>query len=273
VRGIYLPKRNVGFIMTHRSGSRLMLTTLKYFFDTIGMDYEYIGYDDLLEYSTKYKRRKFYILTRDPIERFVSGYTWLKKNIDKRYLEYFKMFNVNTISDYITNYVEICDKLPDSHFLPQTYGVLSLETEKIKINDFQVLNFRKHFDELFYHYKIIHIEEFEIAAKKDRKESTLGHVENSDGLINLFTNEMLHIFDEFYDLTNQEKLIFNFSYNYSKRLLDENHHIRKHEEFSQNDFLKLKDIFKKEYIFYGYDLKDSDINVIRPPEKINLSLI
>jgi hypothetical protein len=70
--------------MTHRSGSRLMLTTLKYFFDIIKMEYEYIGYYDLLEFTTKYKRRKFFILTRDPIERFVSGYTWLKKNLDKR---------------------------------------------------------------------------------------------------------------------------------------------------------------------------------------------
>jgi hypothetical protein len=273
VRGIYLPKRNVGFIMTHRSGSRLMLTTLKYFFDIIEMEYEYIGYYDLLEFTTKYKRRKFFILTRDPIERFVSGYTWLKKNLDKRYLDYFKKFNVNTISDYVTNYVEICDKLPDAHFLPQTHGILSLDPEEVDFEGFKELNFRKSFDELFYHYKIIHLEDFEKASKKDKLQSTLEHVENSDGLINLYSNEMLHIFDEFYDLTNHEKLAFNFSYDYSKRLLDENHHINKREELSPSDLLTLNDIFKKEYLFYGYDIKKPIIDVIKPPEKINLSFV
>lgn len=273
VRGIYLPKRNVGFIMTHRSGSRLMLTTLKYFFDIIKMEYEYIGYYDLLEFTTKYKRRKFFILTRDPIERFVSGYTWLKKNLDKRYLEYFKTFNVNTISDYVTNYVEICDKLPDPHFLPQTHGILSLNTDEIDFEGFQELNFRKSFDEIFYHYKIVHVEDIDVASKKDELGSTSKHVENSDGLINLYSNEMLHIFDEFYDLTDEEKIAFNFSYNYSKRLLDGFHHINKREELTETDFLLLNDIFKKEYLFYGYDIKKPIIDVIKPPEKINLSLV
>ena len=259
--------------MTHRSGSRLMLTTLKYFFDIIKMEYEYIGYYDLLEFTTKYKRRKFFILTRDPIERFVSGYTWLKKNLDKRYLEYFKTFNVNTISDYVTNYVEICDKLPDAHFLPQTHGILSLNTDEINFEGFQNLNFRKSFDEIFYHYKIVHVEDIDIASKKDELGSTSKHVENSDGLINLYSNEMLHIFDEFYDLTDEEKIAFNFSYNYSKRLLDGFHHINKREELSETDFLMLNKLFKKEYLFYGYDIKKPIIDVVKPPEKINLSFV
>lgn len=273
MRGIYLPKRNVGFIMTHRSGSRLMLTALKYFFDIINMEYEYIGYYDLLSFTTKYKRRKFFILTRDPIERFISGYTWLKKNIDKRYVEYFKKYDINTISNYVTNYVEICDNLPDAHFLPQTHGVLSLNSEEIKFEQFNDINFRKYFDELFYHYKIIHIEDFETAAKKDKLGSTSKLVENSDGLINLYSNEMVHIFDEFFDLTDAEKIAFNFSYDYAKHLLDDFHHIKKSENLQEKDFLILNDIFKKECLFFGYDVKKPMDNIIKPPEKINLSLI
>ena len=36
-------------------------------------------------------------------------------------------FKLETINDYVSNYYEIMNKKPNAHFLPQTYGILSLE--------------------------------------------------------------------------------------------------------------------------------------------------
>lgn len=270
MRGFYLPKREIGFIVTHRSGSRLMLTTLKYFFDLANIEYEHIGYYNLQKYANKFKRNKFYILTRNPTDRFLSGYSWLKKNPDNRYEEYFENFKIANISDYVKNYKEICLKLPDAHFLPQTFGILSLKND-FSFTDFENLNHRIEFDEQFYHYKIIHIEDIDKKIKLDSRESDV-FINNTDNLIIAYKATSILLFDDFYDLTEKERILFNHVYVYAKSFLEKNHHINDQITLELTDLLKVMEIHYNENIFFGYDFTSPE-KVLIGPQKINLTLI
>lgn len=253
MRGIYLPTFNVGFIFTHKSGSRLLSTTLKYFLDMVNIPYEFIPFSQFFIFAEKNKKTKFYILTRNPMDRFVSGYSWLKKNPNNQFDKYLKTFKLKTIEGYVENYGKMCSQLPDSHFLPQTYGILSINYEEENFTYFENLNYRKEFDKKFYHYQIIHIEDIHEKHLEDIDKSLHSFVKESGDTIFQYHASVIDLFDEFVNISYDDKVKFNLSYEYANSMLEKNHHI--HESFNLTDDVKNKinTILLKETMFLGYN--------------------
>lgn len=253
MRGIYLPTFNVGFIFTHKSGSRLLSTTLFYFLEMLKIPCEFIPFSQFSNFTEKNKKTKFYIMTRNPIDRFISGYSWLKKNQKNQFDEYLETFKLDTIVKYVENYVEMCSRLPDSHFLPQTYGILSINYKEENFTYFENLNYRKEFDKIFYHYKIIHIEDVHKKHLEDIDKSLHSFVKESNDTIFTYHGSIIDLFDEFVDIPYTDKVKFNLCYEYANNMLEKNHHI--HEQFKLSEELvnKIKTILGKEMMFLGYD--------------------
>ena len=260
MRGFFLPELNVGFLVTHRSGSRLILNTLKYFFDSINKKYEYIDYHEVISYANKLNKSKFYIITRHPIKRFISGFTWILKN-KKEYNNYIKDFKLETINDYVSNYYEIMNKKPNAHFLPQTYGILSLE-DSFTLNEFENLNFRRRFDNLYYDYKIIHLEDIDQMVMDDMKYSNATVLEKSNGLLTKVNASALKIFDIFHD--NEKSFTFSTTYLFFKKYLQEFHNANTPILLESTDYQFLMDFFYNEILFYGYNNFDLSKEVLRP---------
>ena len=252
MRGIYLPTFNIGFIFTHKSGLRLLSTTLKYFLEMNNIPYEFIPFSQFFIFAEKNKKTKFYILTRNPIDRFLSGYSWLKKNPNNQFDKYFKTFKLDTIEEYVENYVEMCSQCPDSHFLPQTYGILSVDYEEENFTYIENINYRNEFDKRFYHYQIIHIEEIHKKHLEDIDTSLHCFVKESGGTIFDYRGSVTDLFYEFFDMSSTNKVKFNLCYEYAHSMLEKNHHI--HESFDLTDDVKNKinTILSKETMFLGY---------------------
>lgn len=258
--------------MSHRSGSRLMLSTLKYFFDFADINYKYIDYEETIEYTNRFKKTKFYIITRQPIERFLSGFSWLVKNINnEEYSFYIEKYKLETISDFVKNYELIMKEAPNAHFLPQTYGLLSLENN-FGINEFKNLNFRRRFDETYYDYKIIHLEDIDQLISQDLKTSEKTALENTNGLIIGFKSVALRIFDHFFDSNENLRNKFLSAYLMSKNYLNKNHNTNMEILMQTSDYQYLMDLFYDEIVFYGYNNFDVSGRVIKPDE-INLKNI
>lgn len=272
MRGLFLPKENIGFIMSHRSGSRLILSSLKYFFDFSNIKYEYIDYHRVNDYTNKYNKSKFYIITRQPLERFLSGFSWLMKNINNdEYSFYFEKYKLETISDFVINYETIMKEDPNAHFLPQTYGILSL-VNTFDLNEFKTFNFRRRFDEMFYDYKIIHLEDIDQLVLEDLKMSVKNTVKDTNGLIAEFKSVALRIFDHFYDSDETLRNKFLFSYLMCKNHLEKNHNVNHKILIQSSDYQYLTDFFYDEVVFYGYNNFDVSGRVMKP-EEINLKNI
>jgi hypothetical protein len=268
--GIFLPDKNLGFIFSHKSGSRLFLNTLKSFFELVKYRYFLMDKDNQENHLEMNQKAKFYILTRNPIDRFLSGYNWLNKILikskDEDFLEYYNKKNLKSIDSYINNYVELCEKFPDPHYYPQTFSALNKNYSDSFFNgDF---NLRKEFDKRFYSYKIINIEDIENKIKKDMELSSLLLDEVTE--IYRHQYQTINIFEDFYDLGPLERSQFNFSYFYIKNMLNIQHHLNIKQNITYENVDKIKNLFFNEISFFGYNVKPQEI---KSPDTINLSKV
>jgi len=268
--GIFLPDQSIGFIFTHKSGSRLLLNTLKSFCELMKYKYFFMNYENAEDYLVMNRKAKFYIFTRNPIDRFLSGYNWVNKVLinekKEEFNEYHNSKNLTFINSYIKNYTDFCDKFPDPHYNPQTYGILNKQYSGDFFNG--NFNFRKEFDKKFYSYKIINIEDIEERIKKDMKLTSLLMDEKTEIYRNQY--QTIDIFEDFYDLGPLERCHFNFSYFYIKNMLDIQHHLNIKEKISNQNIDKIKNLFLNEILFFGYELKSPQIDT---PDTINLSKV
>lgn len=272
MRGFYLPDENIGFIVSHRSASRLILSTLKHFFDFSNIKYETIEYQKIHKFVDKSNKSRFYLICRHPIERAISGYSWVLKNKEKKeYSTYYKKFKLETISDYVKNLENILKKDYDAHFLPQTYDLLSLDNA-FSVDDFKKINLRKKFDDFYYDYKIIHVEEIRKLINIDKENiEKITPTDLSGYLVNLKC-DALRIFDHFQ--YSPETLCNKFTsvYNMFENFLNKKHNFYGQIFLQPNDYECLTEFFYDEIVFYGYN--DYDItNRIAHPEEINLKNI
>jgi hypothetical protein len=268
--GIFLPKQNLGFIFTHKSGSRLLLNTLKTFCEIMKYGYFFMNYENAEDHLIMNKKAKFYVFTRNPIDRFLSGYNWVNKiligNKSEEFNEYYNDKNLKSLESYIKNYSDLCDKFPDPHYNPQTFGILNKDFNNDFFNgDF---NFRKEFDKKFYSYKIINIEDIDNRINKDIELSSLILDEKTE--IYRYQYQTIDIFEDFYELGPLERCHFNFTYSYIKNMLNIRHHLNVKQNITNENFDRINKLFINEVLFFGYNIKNLQI---APPDIINLSKV
>ena len=268
--GIFLPEKNLGFLFAHKSGSRLLSNTLRSFFELMKYPYFLMDKHNQENNLNMNQKAKFYVFTRNPIDRFLSGYNWMNKQLinskGEDFLEYYNDNNLKSINSYIKNYINLCNKFPDPHYYPQTFSILNKNYDNSFFNgDF---NLRKEFDNRFYSYKIINIEDIDSKVKKDMKSSSL--LLDDETEIYKHQYKTIEIFEDFRDLGPLQRCHFNFSYFYIKNMLDIEHHLNIKQEISNENIDKIKNLFTNELLFFGYDNKNSKIST---PETINLSKV
>jgi hypothetical protein len=253
--GIFLPDFSMGFIFTHKSGSRLFSNALISFFELMEYKYALMGHGDVSDYITKGRKAKFYIFTRNPYDRFLSSFNWantaLIEQKNYQFVEYFEKNSLNKIDNFVKLYAELCENFPDPHYIPQTYGILNRKYDNNILDG--NFNFRKHFDKTFYNYKIINIEDIESLIENDILVSSRCLDERTK-IYKLFT-KTIDLFDDFSEMDHNVRRKFNFSYVYVKKMLDINHHLNLKVDVTEKNKKIITELFKNEMSFLGYDIK------------------
>lgn len=257
MKGIYIPDYNCAFITANKSGSRGIINTLTMFFDYTNINYEKLVGSN---YDTK-SDVKYYILVRNPIERFFTTYSWLMRDGSKISDTQFDIienvlekYNIKTIEDYASNYKNLYDALEfDTHFFEQYFSFIPPPNYKNNGIDISYIELKNTFDSFFNNYEFVHIEKL-ISITEDYKNSYTLH---DDDYSNESTNFMIDLFSEFNELSISQKKLSNIFYTYIIQILDLRHHHKiKTNEYKQKYINvitnKYMHLFKTELMLYGY---------------------
>lgn len=258
MKGFYIPDYKCAIITANKSGSRGILNTLIMFFDYVGIKYEYLvgsGY-------TAIPNVKYYLLVRNPIERFFTTYSWLirdnlqisREDDDIIVKDVLKKYNITTIEDYANNYKKLYQDLQfDTHFFEQFYSFIPPSNHKNNGIDITYDELYQKFNSVFDDYEFIHVETISTICNDYQNNFNL--VDN--GTTNESNEFMIDVFSEFCNLPIEQKKLSNIFYNYIIQILDSRHHNKiKTKEIRQNyiDTLLRNHIqmFKSELMLYGY---------------------
>jgi hypothetical protein len=257
MKGIYIPDYKCAFITANKSGSRCVINTLIMFFEYNNISYEkLIGSNYNVNFNTKY-----YILVRNPINRFFTTYSWLMRDISKVSDDEFniiqnvlKKYNIQTIEDYAINYKKLYDDLEfDTHFFEQYFSFIPPPNYKNNGINISRLELKKMFDFNFKNYEFIQIEKLNDIVEHYKN----NYILSDDDYISAPTQFMIDTFSEFNNLTNHQKKLSNIFYNYIMQILDSKHHNKietqkyktKYKDIIINKYMHL---FKTEMVLYGY---------------------
>jgi hypothetical protein len=257
MKGIYIPDYKCAFITANKSGSRGVINTLIMFFE-----YNNINYEKLVgsNYTTN-NDVKYYILVRNPIERFFTTYTWLMRDTSKMCdIEFnliqnvLKKYNIETIEDYACNYKKLYDELEfDTHFFEQYFSFIpppNYENNGINISSSEL---KKIFDLTFNNYEFVHIEKLIDIVENYKNNYTL----SDDNYLIDSGQFLIDEFLEFNRLSTFQKKLSNIFYSYIIDVLDLKHHNKiettKHRKKYINVITKkFIHLFKTELMLYGY---------------------
>lgn len=258
MKGIYISDYKCAIITANKSGSRGILNSLIMFFDYVGIKYEYLvgsGY-------TAIPNVKYYLLVRNPIERFFTTYSWLmrdnlqisREDDDDIIKDVLKKYNITTIEDYANNYKKLHQDLQfDTHFFEQFYSFIPPPNHKNNGIDITYNELHQKFNSVFDDYEFIHVETISTICNDYQNNFNL--VDNAT--INESNEFMIDVFSEFCNLPIEQKKLSNIFYNYIIQILDSRHHNKiKTKEIRQTyiDTLLKNHIqmFKSELMLYGY---------------------
>jgi hypothetical protein len=258
MKGIYIPKYKCAFITGNKSGSRALLNTFVMFFDYIDIEYTQIETSDYIALPDT----KYYIMVRNPLERFFTTYNWLMRDTSKKTeLEFnkienvLKKYNIQTIEDYANSYKKLYNELEfDTHLFEQYYSFIPPPHFKNNGIDISYIELKKAFDKKFNNYQFIHIENLLDISETYRNNFSL----SDDGYLTNSIGFMIDVFSEFDKLTIEQKKLSNIFYSYIIQILDTRHHSKlKTSEYRENYIGKITNnymhLFRNELILYGYN--------------------
>jgi hypothetical protein len=148
---INLTKQNTSLVIPFKSGHSVLYATFLNLFKVMNIDYEIVN-------DPSNKMENVFIFTRNPIERFFSGYFWLISS-DKEYESLNEKYNIPNLQSYISNYLRFINNEVNLHYLPQSAQILTKDLgSPLDVNLF--MNHRKKYDDCFRgNYKIFRIED------------------------------------------------------------------------------------------------------------------
>ena len=258
MKGIYIPEYKCAFITANKSGSRGLLNTLVMFFEHINITYQYIDSSDYTVLSDT----KYYIMVRNPIERFFTTYSWLMRDESKmtkieidRIQTILKKYNIQTIEDYAINYKKLYNELQfDTHFFEQYYSFIPAPNYKNNGIGIGRLQLKKLFDSTFNNYEFVHIETLIAICEKYKSNYNL----SDDTRLYVYNKFIIDLFPEFINLPITEKKLSNIFYSYIIDILDLRHHHKLQTYEYRNEYIdritnNYNQLFKNELILYGYE--------------------
>lgn len=254
MKGIYLKDTNVAMQFTNKSGSLLLLNTFIQFCKLYNISYTHSSILNGTENDFN-KDTKFYIFTRNPIDRFLTSYNWFKNESDSNnnvnLLK--RKYSINNVTDFIKHYDTIMYQVEDTHYQPQLFQILEYNTYPFTLT-FPIIN--EKLKNRFNQYQFIKVEDLtdKIATFADTYYYVHGEQKYVDydysGLL------ILDLISEFSELSYEQKIQFNLIYLAMKAILDAKHH-------KIEERLKIKTktiieninsipIFKLEILLYDY---------------------
>jgi len=258
MKGIYLKDYNIALQFTNKSGSLVMLNTIILFCKYNNIPFEYLN----IKINYKSLKTKFYIFTRNPLNRFITSYNWFINSDNANVYEIKTKYNIDSIEKFIEYYSNIMLEINDSHYIPQILDILEYEKQAFKLTSYNIKNKLK---DKFHNYQFVKMEtigqydtNFKMSYQyvngvQDTTDTKLFEHDYSNTFI-------LNLFKEFDSIEYNTKTHFNLLYNSIKTILDIRHH-------KSNNRLELLDkvanvkfnIFDIENVLYGYSLSKSII--------------
>ena len=137
---INLTKQNTSLVIPFKSGHSVLYATFLNLFKVMNIDHEIVN-------DPSNKMENVFIFTRNPIDRFFSGYFWMSSS-DKQYESFNEKYNIYDLQSYIKNYLRFINGEPNAHYLPQSAQILAKNVKgPFEVNLF--MNHRKKYDECY----------------------------------------------------------------------------------------------------------------------------
>lgn len=258
MKGIYIPEYNCAFITANKSGSRVILNTLSMFCHHSRIKYNML---DSSNYTT-IPNVKYYILVRNPIDRFFTTYSWLIRDVSllgevgiAQIKNVITKYNIKSIEDYAQNYRKMYDDLEyDSHFIEQYYSFIPPPYHQKSVEDVSELDIANLFDSMYKNYEFIQIEKLSHISGDYKNNFTLYDEPTSQESNFSF---IIDLFLEFKSIPIKEKELFNIFYDYITQILDSSHHNKSTTIPIKNEYINTitqnyMHLFKTELKLYGY---------------------
>jgi hypothetical protein len=263
MKGIYIPDYNCAFVTANKSGSRVILNTIMMF-----CHHSRIKYNELIDSNyTAIPNVKYYILVRNPIDRFFTTYSWLMRDVSllgesgiSQIKNVIEKYNIKSIDDYARNYRKMYDDLEyDSHFVEQYYSFIPSLYHQKSAEKSSKLDIIKLFDSIYKNYEFIQIETLSQISENYKNNFTLYDETTSQKSDFSF---IIDLFSEFKSISIKEKELFNIFYNYITQILDSKHHNKHITNSIKNEYFntiteKYGHLFKTELKLYGYPYYDN----------------
>jgi hypothetical protein len=250
MKGIYIPQYNIAFQFTNKSGSLVMLNTFILFCNFYNITFEHLN--RVIDY--KKLKVKFYIFTRNPIDRFITSYNWFmdssKNNVNVNQMKI--KYRIDNIDDFIANYGTIMCEIKDTHYEPQLFDVLKYDDKKFNID---IIDINNKLINQYYKYEFIKMESISILNTCFMDKYYYIHGPESNDIIppDYSKCQILNIISEFNTISYNQKIHFNLLYIAMKSILDIRHHKINDRVILLNKVKNINlNIFNIENTLFGY---------------------
>jgi hypothetical protein len=223
MKGCFLPDYNIALQFTNKTGSLQMINTFMLFFKYYNIKYE--GLDT--SFNIFDENTKFYIFTRNPVNRFITTYNWFMHSSDRvdGVLNLKQKYNITDMESYISNYNNIMYEIDDSHYQPQIFEILAFEPNNFNFDSKSIK------DSLFKRYNtnytFLNMEMISTFLENFSNTYQYSHGNLLDLSLPKTDYEcklILDLIPEFVSMDIESKKHFNFLYLAIKSILDKGHH-------------------------------------------------
>jgi hypothetical protein len=223
MKGCFLPDYNIALQFTNKTGSLQMINTFMLFFNYYNIKYE--GLDT--SFNIFDENTKFYIFTRNPINRFITTYNWFMHSSDRvdGVLNLKQKYNITDMESYINNYNNIMYEIDNTHYQPQIFEILQFNENNFNIDLKSIKDslFKKYNT----NYTFLNIEMISTFLKNFTDTYQYSHGNLLDLSLPKTDYEcklILDLIPEFVSMDIESKKHFNFLYLAIKSILDKTHH-------------------------------------------------
>jgi hypothetical protein len=249
---INLTKENTSIVIPFKSGHSMLFTTFLNLFKFMKIDYE------IVHRNSSKKLDNVFIFTRNPIDRFFSGYFWLISS-EPSYIPVIEKYEIYDLQSYISNYLRFINSETNLHYLPQSSFILSKLSEPFDVDLFK--NYRKKYDE--YHtgnYKIFRIEDISSAVKSNYGDMMSKNV-GIYPTVTLLEDVKFKKFPFLEMFSDDVNLLFMSFYEMLMKYNDLNQHhkhVNYYDMVSLREYNQVFNYFQYELNWFGYE-KDDEI--------------
>ena len=249
---INLIKEKISIVIPYKSGHSVLYETFLNLFKVMEIDYEIVN-------DPSNKMENVFIFTRNPIDRFFSGYFWLISS-DKEYETLKEKYKINDLQSYISNYLRFINSESNLHYLPQSTQILmKCLGDPLEVNLF--MNHRKKYDDCFKgNYKIFRIEDItsvvnsnydNMSSKKVGLYPKVKLIEDVEfkkfPFLEMFSVDVNLLFMSFYEMfMKHNKLTYHHK------------NINYYNQISLQEYNQVFNYFQYELNWFGYE-KDDEI--------------